>query len=93
MNWLLVQGINPFSSSPREGLLWIRKISRYLEDLIMNLITSILFHYAWEFSPVADCISRMDNGCISSAMARDDEKETHFDGLSFPYSHIQASHG
>lgn len=60
MNWLLLQGINLFSSSSCEGLLWIRKNSQYLEDSITNLITSILFYWASGFSPVRDHILRTD---------------------------------
>lgn len=35
----------------------------------------------------------IQNGCTSSSMVRDNGKETHFDGLCFPYNHTQASHG
>lgn len=54
----------------------------------MNLITPILFYWVSKFSPEIDYTLRTD----SSAVARDNEKQTHFDGQSFPYSCTQASH-
>lgn len=48
-----------FSSSCQE-LLWIRKIRQYVADPIMKFIISILFYWALEFSPVTDCIFKMD---------------------------------
>lgn len=35
----------------------------------------------------------IQKGYSSSVIARDNEEETHFDGLCFPYNHIQVSHG